>query len=650
MSDLFATFSKAVHARFVEMSKRELFTVQVEDLFDKYLAAYSAKDNPMFRQRTVYDCQCCKQFVKRLGRVVNIVDNKMVTVWDDLDVPEPFKSVAVILAREVRTAKVIGVFRSKETKYGSEYNYDPKTNDKYEHFHGKVASKHHANEPGSILADKTSTYQVLKRGLEELKISDFDEVLDLINADGLYKGAEFRPAIEDFRSLLIRYNEAGRNDLFVWEHLEEKNARFRNTAIGQLFVSLAEGKEFDSAVASYEAIVAPTSYKRPTAPITKKMLEGAVQELADLGLIGAIQRRYARLSDVSVNDVLFVDNETQSQMKDGITKLLEADVKKVMPNLKAANPISADVFVKMILPTATTLDVLVQNRHQGNFLSLTCGDGPERLFKWNNNFAWSYDGDTTDSVKQRVKKAGGNVDAKLRVSLSWFNFDDLDLHAQTPSGTHVYYREKHGILDVDMNAGHGTTRSAVENLAFNHLSDGVYKIWVNQFARRESVDVGFEIEVEYAGVVHQYSYDRCAAGDINCFNLTVKGGELVKIEPGPLLKGGVTSQEKWGVHTETLTSVAAVLNSPNHWDGQSVGARHLIFALKGCKNPGETRGMYNEFLRPEFEKHRKVLEILGARSKCKFADEQVSGVGFTAARGDSVTVVVNGKRAYTIGF
>lgn len=32
------------------------------------------------------------------------------------------------------------------------------------------------------------------------------------------------------------------------------------------------------------------------------------------------------------------------------------------------------------------------------------------------------------------------------------------------------------------------------------------------------------------------------------------------------------------------------------------------------------------------------------------ADEQVSGVGFTAARGDFVTVVVDGKRAYHLTF
>jgi hypothetical protein len=201
-----------------------------------------------------------------------------------------------------------------------------------------------------------------------------------------------------------------------------------------------------------------------------------------------------------------------------------------------------------------------------------------------------------------------------------------------------------------MNAGRGTTRDAVENLAFQNLRDGVYEILVNQFCRRETIDTGFSIEVEYEGVVRSFSHKGAVGNkeNIPCFKLHVKNRELVKIESD--LKEGASSQDKWGIKTETAVPVVAVLNSPNHWGDNAVGAKHLIFALEGCKNPGVTRGIYNEFLRSDLEKHRKVFEVLGSKTKCAYSDEQVSGVGFTAARGDTVTVIVDGKRPYLLTF
>ena len=253
------------------------------------------------------------------------------------------------------------------------------------------------------------------------------------------------------------------------------------------------------------------------------------------------------------------------------------------------------------------------------------------------------------NIKQRVKAAGGKIDCKLRVSLSWFNTDDLDLHVTTPWQEHVYFANRAGILDVDMNAS-TLTRNPVENLAFNRLSDGVYTVWVNQFRRRETDDIGFAIEVECDGVLQQHNYPKAlrTGEDVPCYKLHVARGALTKIETS--LSGGSSSQEKWGVKTETLIPVVAAMYSPNHWGENRVGAKHLILALRSCKNPGSCRGIYNEFLRPDLEKHRKVFEVLGGKTKCQPANDQVSGVGFTAARGDSITALVDGKRPYVLNF
>lgn len=642
---MFTEFAKAVHKRFVEMSTRELYTVKCDDIFDRYLAAFPAGTNPMHRTRTEYDCQTCKQFVRRLGVVVAIIDGRMITVWGDLDLQSPFKEVAAALDAHIRSLPIESVFRTKERKYGTDHNYD-KDMCRYEHFHGEVASKHFSADVDTVRGELNTVFQVCKRGLCEIQESDIASVLELIDANALYRGEEHRPAILGFKELLTKFIQSSRSDLFVWENLHNRNARFRNTVIGTLLTDLAQGEELDSAVRSFEAKVAPANYKRTTSIITQAMVEKAVESLNELGLGGAIYRRYAKLSDVSVSDVLFVDNESKSKMKDGVSAILESSIKRSAPDLKNATAVTSEAFVKEILPGAKSIDVFVENRHTGNFVSLTGSDGPERLFKWNNNFAWSYDGDVTDSVKQRVKAAGGNINADMRVSLSWFNFDDLDLHAEGPCG-HVYYANKRGILDVDMNAGRGTTRNAVENLAFIRPGNGIYTISVNQFNRRETIDFGFAIEVECGGVINQYSYPKAVSGQIHCFDLTVKDGKLVNIKTS--LTGGTSSQDKWGVKTESLVPVTSVMHSPNHWGGEKVGAKHLIFALRDCKNPDSARGIYNEFLRSDLERHRKVIEVLGSKTKCRPSDDQISGVGFTAARGDTVTVVVD-RRAYLVSF
>ena len=282
-------------------------------------------------------------------------------------------------------------------------------------------------------------------------------------------------------------------------------------------------------------------------------------------------------------------------------------------------------------------------------------EGSRSLFKWDNGFAWSYDGDVADSIKQRVKRAGGAVDAKLRVSLAWFNTDDLDLHAETPAGRHIYFGAKQGVLDVDMNA-HSVVRDPVENLAFQRLEEGTYRVWVHQFNQREKKDVGFVIEVEANGVARQFTYthELRQGAKVIAFDIVTSKGLVVDVRPSAELTEGASSTEKWGVKTHTLVPVDTIMLSPNYWDGRAVGARHWFFLLKGCKNPGEVRGFYNEFLHPSLSQHRKVFEVLGGKMKCPKSDEQLSGLGFTSARGDTVTAVVRTSdkqaRPYLIKF
>lgn len=651
MSD-FKVFGDAVHARYEQMAQGELFVVDVENIFDTYLAAFPAGSNPILRERTEHDCNCCKQFIRKLGVLVSVdAQGQTHSVWDDLQLPSPYKEVADRMSDVIRQAPIRTVWRTKERTYGTDHNYDAEWR-RYDHFHGRVGDKHYSKEADTKRGEMEQIVQVMRRGLTEINKADLDTVLELIDSNALYRGEEHRAALVGFRDLLTA-QRAG-NENFVWANLHNRNARFRNTVIGTLLVDLAEGMALEDAVRKFEAKVAPQNYKRTTALITPRMVDEAVATLQELGLEGAIHRRMARLGDVSVNNVLFVDNSVRDVMKDGgVAALLASEVKPKAIGDRKATDVHAETFFKDILPGSTSLSVLVQNRHAGNFVTLTGGDGPERLFKWGNNFAWAYDGEVTDSIKQRVKKAGGNVNALLRVSLGWTNWDDLDIHCQDPRGNHIHYGNKMGILDVDMNAaGRQDSRTPVENLAFNHLMDGVYKVFVNNYLKKESIDVGFTVEVEYAGLVQEFNYPKAVANkqSVNVLLLHVENGRLMRIEASDVMQAGANSGEKWGVKTETLVPVTICCTSPNFWDGQAIGQQHWFFMLEGCRNPDPVRGIFNEFLRSDLEKHRKVFEILGGKTKCPPTEDQISGVGFSAARGDTVTVVVNGRRAFNIHF
>jgi hypothetical protein len=134
--------------------------------------------------------------------------------------------------------------------------------------------------------------------------------------------------VKEFQDMKVAYEKATSKELFVWENIESRSATFRNSVIGTLLVDLAEGVELEEAVKRYEQKTAPANYRRPKAVITKKMVEEALKTISSLGLDGAISRRFANINDLSVNDVLFVDNSVRGSMKGGgsIADLLMEEV------------------------------------------------------------------------------------------------------------------------------------------------------------------------------------------------------------------------------------------------------------------------------------------------------------------------------------
>lgn len=672
----FKSAANAVRHQFTALAKKDtLFVADVsgDELWDLYLASFPPGTNPMYRERTENDCGACKQFIRALGNVVHLDDSlRTHSIWEVPDTtPEPYRTVFQVLHDKVSRYPIAHPFRHPFRTAGIEKNYEQHADGRtltWHHFFAEIPSKFVASNDriGPFLAEARSSYDVFLRGLTELRLEDIDTVLELITQKSLYRGDEFKRALQGFRTLKDAFNNTeGHNErtLLPWKFLSDPKyqplARFRNTVIGTLLVDLAEGKDLDAAVAAYESKVAPTNYKRPTALVTKGMIEKAQQTIEALQLQNSLGRRYAVADDLTINNVLFADRQARQTLAATGTDAVLADMlaesgaKSKPKNLSKVETVSIDTFLKDILPQASTVELFLDNRHQNNLVSLIAPTDPAAtpLFKWPNGFSWSYNGEVTDSIKERVKRAGGNIQADLRCSLSWNNTDDLDLHMKEPTGPDIYYGRKHssttgGRLDVDMNASTPIVCDAVENICYpdrTRMVEGVYTLKVHNFNKRESKNVGFEVEIEFDGHIHSIKYDRpiqyAQTIDVATLSYTRKDGlKIIKSLPSTEI-----SRTYWNLPTQQFHRVSLVLNSPNHWDNHAVGNKHVFFILDGCKNDAPTRGFYNEFLRSDLETHRKVFEVLGNKLQVPKSDHQLSGIGFSTTQRNEVLVRVSGS-------
>lgn len=665
----FEVFADAVRARFDEIAKDQLYVVgsDSDEIWATYLAAFPPGTNPMFRQRTEHDCSCCRHFIRAIGNVVGIQNGALVSVWDLNGLPAQYQAVADAMSAYVKALPISDVFVTPLNIAGQPLSHERRGDGPviaWRHFAAAPPARFVSRDGDQIRGDARTTHAMMKRAVEELRPEAVEDVLGMIAENAIYRGEEFRRAVAEFSQLQARalaVTDPAARDVLLWSLLGSPAARFRNSVIGTLVQDLSDGKDLEAAVRAYEAKVAPANYKRPKALITKGMVDAAMKEVEDLGLEAALERRHARFEDVSVTSVLFVDNAVRGRLRGGLRDALMEEVRPAAFDPTKAEEISADDFLAYILPGCTGLRAYIDGSLLGNFMSLTAPvhEDSGSLFRWDNDFAWSYDGNVADSIKDRVKRAGGQVEnVALRISLAWRNTDDLDLHVVGPHG-HIYFGHKSdgfGTLDVDMNVGMKLVRDPVENIRWVRTPpDGVYRAVVHSYTKRESIDVGFTVEIESAGGLRTFSHDRALAHhtETKVASFRVERGAIVDLEIGTNINVGERSTEKWGVKTLDTVGVSSVIVSPNHWGERPTGNRHLFFILDGCRNPEPVRGIYNEFLHPRFEKHRKVFEILGDKTKCPVAEEQMSGLGFSSTRHDKVTVIATGPRLnkpYTIVF
>ena len=658
----FKEFKKSMQETFAANIKNVdtlyLTDVSKDEMWETYQNSFPDNTNPIFRERREYDCNCCKQFIRQFGNVVMIKGDQVVSIWD-VETQYPFDAVAKKMSEYIKSAKIVDIHVAKQASFGTDFNFDNINNQRWDHFYIKLPAAfvvRSSESEEAIQGRVRSTKDVFLRALTEITDNAIETTLELINQNSLYRGVEFKEIIMDFLKRKKEFSKTAYKELYVWSTVKSVPgavAHIRNSSIGTLLVNLSEGMDLDAAVTAFERVMAPSNYKRPNAIFTKRMIEEAEKTITALGLGNSLARRFAILDDITVNNVIYVNRGVNVKGATNVFEQLKNEAATTPKSFDKVEEIAIEDFIAKVLPSANNVEVLIKNNQLGNMMSLIAPQDvtAPTMFKWDNNFSWAYNGDITDSIKERVKAAGGNTTAPLRVSLSWHNYDDLDLHCYEPN-YHIYFGQKHspyigGFLDVDMNAGVSKSRNAVENIAWNDLSklkEGVYRIAVNNFAKREASN-GFEIQFEVEGEIYDFSFANNPKDnetiEVLSFSYSKKDG--IKLLSPSATSTSTRQEDIWGLKTNQFVEVSTIMFSPNYWDEKAVGNKHYFFMLKDCVNKSTPRGFFNEFLKEDLNQHRKVFEALGSKMLVEASDNQLSGIGFSSTQRNELIVKVTGS-------
>lgn len=642
-----------------------LTDVDRDTLWDCYLNSF-----PNEESEQEHNCNCCRQYIKNYGNLVGIVDGKLQSIWEINADNSEFELVVKNMSTLVTGSNIRDRFFATEARLGTDTSKQRIEGSEpiiWNHLYYKLPDNmvvHGRESVASLMGTARSTAQVFGRALAEITLDALDTVLELIAQNSLYRGSDYKLVLEAFKKVKLEYDkkatyEQARN-IFVWDSLKSNSfiTNIRSQAIGTLLVDLSEGRDLESAVSAFERIMAPTNYKRPKALITQKQIDEAQKQIIEMGMEDSLGRRFANLTDITVNNTLFVHRSTENKTSnlsvfDALKKDSSVKTSKLQ-NFDKVEAISAKQFVDDILPKVNEVEVMFENKHSSNLVSLIApinADAPT-LFKWDSAFSWCYKDALTDSIKERVKAAGGEVNGFLRISLSWNNYDDLDLHIIEPNDGVIYYGNKHSFttgarLDVDMNAGGRNTREPVENIIYvdrKRLLRGDYKVKVNNFSKRENIDNSFTVQIEIDGVVHEFSSTNPknhSTIDIATINYD---GENIIITDSIGGSKKTSNKEVWNISTNQFHRVNVITKSPNYWDGNAVGNEHLFFILDGCVNDDpDPRGFFNEFLKQDLMLHKRVFEVLGSRLKVEPTNDQLSGLGFSTTQRNELIVRVKGS-------
>lgn len=700
-------FNLLIQEQFNEMcATGKLFrsTVSGSTIWKTYLDSFTQEQNPVFRdpQSSTYNCNHCHNFIRRYGNIIALNEDGEIMTMFDVDPEEGYSQVSKNLSNLLKNSSIRTVFfetyselnslpyescnKNQESfRLGIDKNLKRYTKEEAEkfgmvkpneikefnHFHLNIPTSF-VDKSGRSLEQITASFndkqQVFLRAIKEIPLDVLLLVKDLINQGSLLDGTAHLYAVEQMAVYKKECDEIQeRKDFnlnnwswFITYIMEERIAKFKNTLIGVLCSEIAEGVELNKACENWNKRVDPANYMKAVAPITKKQIEEAEKFVQEEGYVESFNRRFATLDDIKISEIKHVNTGDGSIKNVSLFEDIKPTSSSKKPDFSKVESVSIEKFMKDILPGCTSIEAYLENKMESNLVCLTTAKESEskKIFKWDNNYSWTFNGNLAgkSQIKEAVKNAGGETEGVLNCRLAWNDENqgdcsDLDLWAKEPEGRQIGFSTHKGsfnktpstgMLDVDNTNPNG--KIAVENITWftkSKMKDGEYLFWVNQY--RASKSKGFKIEIEFEGTTYEYTYDTPLKSKTNVKVATVvkKGNDFSIIHHLPEQR--ISSKQTWGLDTNEFHKVNLVCLSPNHWGNNKAGNLHYLFMLDGCKSDTSLRSFHNENLNTDLTKHRKVMEVLGAKRMLEPSSEQLCGLGFNSTVKEELIVKCEGS-------
>ena len=683
-NSMFREMRDKLQEHFNNMCDNKLFFTDcdTDEMWNLYL---DTLPQGIYRTNRWHDCTACRRWFRKMAHIIAVTpENRVITMWSG-ETTKPYQKVFDFLNEYVMNhSHIERAFVTSQDAIGIETSYDEDEDGypiRHNHFYLEIPSTFVRDgvKVGQTMSEYATNRQLLESSMQAISIKAIDTVLSLIDDNNLYRGNQWENSLRKFRNLKKSAphpdSDPDMIDRWYWiksMEVGEMVSKMKNHSIGVLLTDLTDGVGIETALKRYEEVTAPANYQRPKEIFTEAMVEQAQATIEELGYIDSLQRRYAVMEDLSINDVIYADRKISKSLKDSnnlFDKLKEDAVVKPIKT-DHIQAISLDAFIENVIPKATEISIYADTALSNNFVSLI---GPKNkdapsMFQWGNAFCWSYRNNLADSMKQQVKAMGGDIDVDLRFSIRWNNLgtwdhSDYDAHCIVPgdepkSIRTIYFSRKinaltGGYLDVDI-IDPKQNVPAVENIRFKHkekMIPGIYEFRVHCFNSGYG-NSGFDAEIEFDGKIYHFSYHK-PLKQHECIKVAyVKYNADGTFEIDPVLDGESNTVENWNIKMNTFVPVNLICYSPNYWGNNKVGNKHVFFMMKDCINEDTPNAWYNEYLKSELKnENKRVMEALGRMAKVEESDNQLSGLGFATTKANEITLKVvadNEEKIYKV--